>query len=166
MYATTATLLAAMAGTIAAQNNQSYYDYTAEGNPQLDSRTLATQILRGFPDCEEAPLAGTPVCNTSLPAWERASSLVSLLTLEELVNSTVNTGPEIARLGLPPYQVWNEALHGLSHYYQPDEGEFSWVTSFPQPIMSMASMNRSLIYQISDIISTQARAASNAGRYD
>ncbi|GAB7358415.1 hypothetical protein MBLNU230_g2482t1 [Neophaeotheca triangularis] len=165
MYATTATLLAAMAGTIAAQNNQSYYDYTAEGNPQLDSRTLATQILRGFPDCEEAPLAGTPVCNTSLPAWERASSLVSLLTLEELVNSTVNTGPEIARLGLPPYQVWNEALHGLSHYYQPDEGEFSWVTSFPQPIMSMASMNRSLIYQISDITSTQARAASNAGRY-
>lgn len=163
MYFKFATLVAAMVPTIAAQNNQSYYNYSMEGNPQLNSRTLSTVPL-SFPDCDEAPLAGTPVCNTSLTAWERASSLISMFTFEELVNSTVNTGPELPRLGLPAYQVWNEALHGLSHFYQADEGEFSWVTSFPQPIMSTASMNRSLIHQIGDIVAIQARAANNAGR--
>lgn len=147
-----------------AQNNMSYYDYTTNANPQLTSRTLQT-IPLSFPSCRDSPLADILVCNTSANAWDRASALISMFTLEELVNNTVNTAPGVPRLGLPPYEVWNEALHGLSHFYQPDEGDFSWVTAFPQPITSMASMNRSLIHQIGSIISTQGRAASNAGKY-
>ncbi|RMZ28305.1 hypothetical protein D0859_07608 [Hortaea werneckii] len=162
--ATLAAGLGLLAPAVLAQNNQSYYDYTTNGNPQLDQRTLAT-IPLGFPDCDNGPLAGTTVCNTSVPAYQRASALVSVMTLEEVVNNTVNTAPGVPRLGVPPYEVWNEALHGLTHFYQPDNGSFSWTTAFPQPILSMASMNRSLIHQIGDIISTQARAASNAGRY-
>jgi beta-D-xylosidase 4 len=158
---------AAMATIVAstlAQNNMSYYDYTTNGNPQLDHRTLAT-IPLGFPDCADSPLTDTLVCNKSASAWDRASALIAMFTLEELVNNTVNTAPGVPRLGLPPYEVWNEALHGLSHFYQPKTGDFSWVTAFPQPITSMASMNRSLIHQIGSIISTQGRAANNAGRY-
>jgi beta-D-xylosidase 4 len=164
MRSSTFAALAAMAASTMAQNNMSYYDYTTEGNPQLDKRTLAT-IPLSFPDCGDSPLTDTLVCNTSASAWDRASALISMFTLEELVNNTVNTGPGVPRLGLPPYEVWNEALHGLSHFYKPKEGDFSWVTAFPQPITSMASMNRSLIHQIGSIISTQGRAASNAGRY-
>jgi beta-D-xylosidase 4 len=164
MRSSTFTALAAMAASTMAQNNMSYYDYTTEGNPQLDKRTLAT-IPLSFPDCGNSPLTDTLVCNTSASAWDRASALISMFTLEELVNNTVNTAPGVPRLGLPPYEVWNEALHGLSHFYKPKEGDFSWVTAFPQPITSMASMNRSLIHQIGSIISTQGRAASNAGRY-
>lgn len=156
--------MAAFASSAMAQNNQSYYDYTTNGNPQLDRRTLAT-IPLSFPSCVDSPLADTLVCNTSAKAWDRASALISMFTFEELVNNTVNTAPGVPRLGLPPYEVWNEALHGLSHFYKPDEGPFSWVTAFPQPITSMASMNRSLIHQIGSIISTQGRAASNAGKY-
>jgi beta-D-xylosidase 4 len=164
MRSSTLAAVAAMAASTMAQNNASYYDYTTEGNPQLDKRTLAT-IPLSFPDCGDSPLTDTLVCNTSASAWDRASALISMFTLEELVNNTVNTAPGVPRLGLPPYEVWNEALHGLSHFYKPKEGDFSWVTAFPQPITSMASMNRSLIHQIGSIISTQGRAASNAGRY-
>ncbi|KAL1584633.1 hypothetical protein WHR41_06929 [Cladosporium halotolerans] len=164
MQALITAALAALIPAVAGQNNMSYYDYTINGNPQLDQRTLQT-IPLSFPDCANSPLTDTLVCNTSASAWDRASALISMFTLEELVNNTVNTGPGVPRLGLPPYEVWNEALHGLSHFYQPEEGPFSWVTAFPQPITSMASMNRSLIHQIGSIISTQGRAASNAGRY-
>lgn len=164
MRTSTCATLFAVVGGVMAQNNDSYYDYNTNGNPQLDRRTLAT-IPLGFPNCSASPLSDNLVCNVSASAWDRASALISLFTLEELVNNTVNTAPGVPRLGLPPYQVWNEALHGLSHFYKPQEGDFSWVTAFPQPITSMASMNRSLIHQIGSIISTQGRAASNAGRY-
>ncbi len=98
----------------------------------------------------------------------RASSLISLFTLEELINQTGNTASGVPRLGLPKYQVWNEALHGLdrANFAMGSEGgEFDWSTSFPMPILSMASMNRTLINHIGSLISTQARAFSNVGRY-
>jgi len=98
----------------------------------------------------------------------RASSLISLFTLEELINQTGNTASGVPRLGLPKYQVWNEALHGLdrANFAMGSEGgEFDWSTSFPMPILSMASMNRTLINHIGSLISTQARAFSNVGMY-
>lgn len=157
--------LAALVPSIAAQAQTSYVDYDTEPQPALDTRTLGTNVL-GFPSCEGSPLAGTEVCDTSLNAFDRASALISMFTLEELVNNTANTAPGVPRLGLPAYEVWNEALHGLGHgYHINTTGEWSWATSFPQPIVSMASMNRSLINQIGSIISTQGRAANNAGKY-
>ncbi|KAI7307852.1 hypothetical protein KC315_g13632, partial [Hortaea werneckii] len=101
--ATLAAGMGLLAPAVLAQNNQSYYDYTTNGNPQLDQRTLAT-IPLGFPDCDNGPLAGTTVCNTSVPAYQRASALVSMMTLEEVVNNTVNTAPGVPRLGVPPYE--------------------------------------------------------------
>ena len=103
--ATLAAGLGLLAPAVLAQNNQSYYDYTTNGNPQLDQRTLAT-IPLGFPDCDNGPLAGTAVCNTSVPAYQRASALVSMMTLEEVVNNTVNTAP-----GVP------EVREGLGIFY-------------------------------------------------
>ena len=96
---------------------------------------------------------------------DRATSLISLFTLEELINQTGNTAPGVSRLGLPDYQVWNEALHGLDRANFSLSGDYEWATSFPMPILSMASMNRTLINEIGTLISTQARAFSNAGKY-
>ncbi|KAH9841234.1 Glycoside hydrolase family 3 protein [Teratosphaeria destructans] len=163
MSAAIATLVA-LAPTVWAQAQTTMIDFNIEPQPSLDDRTLAT-IVTGFPSCIDSPLSDTPVCNTALAAWDRASALVSLFSLEELVNNTGNTNPGVSRLGFPPYQVWNEALHGLARAAFTDNGTFSWVTSFPQPILSMASMNKSLINQIGSIISTQGRAYSNNGRY-
>ncbi|KAK3616639.1 hypothetical protein LTR56_025816 [Elasticomyces elasticus] len=156
--------LAALVPVIAAQGQTEFVDYLVQPQPSLDHRTVAL-ITDGFPDCASGPLSTTVVCNTSASAWERATALVSMFTLEELVNNTDNTAPGVPRLGLPEYQVWNEALHGLDRAGFADNGSFAWATSFPMPILSMASLNASLINQIGSIISTQGRAFSNDGRY-
>lgn len=156
--------LAAIVPTVLGQAQTSYDDYLTEPQPSLDFRTLDDFIV-GFPSCQNPAISGSPVCNTSLPAVDRAASLVSLYTLEELVNNTGNSAPGVSRLGIPPYQVWNEALHGLDRFVSTENGTWSWATSFPQPILSMASMNRTLINQIASIISTQGRAYDNVGRY-
>ncbi|EAW07155.1 beta-xylosidase XylA [Aspergillus clavatus NRRL 1] len=159
-----ATVLAAILPSVLAQANTSYADYNTEANPDLTPQSVATIDL-SFPDCDNGPLSKTIVCDTLTSPYDRAAALISLFTLEELVNATGNTSPGVPRLGLPPYQVWNEALHGLDRAYFTDEGQFSWSTSFPMPILTMSALNRTLINQVASIISTQGRAFSNAGRY-
>lgn len=157
------TVLAALPAVLG-QANTTYKDYSTEAQPDLDEFTLAA-IDYSFPDCGKGPLANTLVCDKSASAHERAAALVSLFTLEELINSTGNHILAIPRLGLPEYQVWNEALHGLDRGNFSDSGDFSWATSFPSPILTMAGLNRTMINNIGDIISTQGRAFSNAGRF-
>lgn len=157
-------VVAALMPTALAQANTTYVDYSTEPQPNLDAQTLATIDL-SFPDCSKGPLSRNLVCDTSACAHDRAAALVSMFTFEELVNSTGNDIPAIPRLGLPPYQVWSEALHGLDRAKFSDSGNYSWATSFPSPILSMAALNRTLINQIAGIISTQGRAFNNVGRY-
>ncbi|KAL4909568.1 hypothetical protein BDW74DRAFT_187626 [Aspergillus multicolor] len=148
--------------TALSQANSSYEDYNVEANPDLFPQCL--QLLNmSFPDCGSGPLSSTPVCDRTLSPRDRATALVSLFTFEELVNNTGNTGLGVERLGLPNYQVWGEALHGVGRATFPDEGDFSWATSFPMPITTMAALNRTLIQQIGSVVSTQLRAFSNAG---
>lgn len=142
-------------------------NYSSQSQPDLTPQTVASLNL-SFPDCSNGPLSANIICNVSANYIERAISLISLFTLEELINQTGSTAPGVARLGLPNYQVWNEALHGLDRAIfagGSEGGEYDWATSFPMPILSMASMNRTLINQIGTLISTQARAFSNVGRY-
>ncbi|KAL4966150.1 beta-xylosidase XylA [Aspergillus stella-maris] len=144
------------------QANTSYVDYNKESNPDLFPQCVGL-LNHTFPDCSSGPLANTPVCDRDLDAYTRAKGLISLMTLEELVNQTGNTNLGVPRLGLPNYQVWGEALHGVGRATFKDNGDFSWATSFPMPINTMAALNKTLIHQIADIISTQLRAFSNAG---
>ncbi|KAK9454074.1 xylan 1,4-beta-xylosidase [Dipodascopsis uninucleata] len=157
-------LIALLSGLATAQNNATYANYSAQAQPDLYEVTLAV-INTSFPDCHSGPLRHTLVCDVSADYRARAESLISMFTLEELIANTANTAPGVPRLGVPPYEVWNEALHGLDHCNMADSGKYSWATSFPMPILTMAALNRTLINQIASIISTQARAFSNAGRY-
>ncbi|KAF5861944.1 hypothetical protein ETB97_012343 [Aspergillus alliaceus] len=156
--------LVALLPTTLGQANQSFVDYNIEANPDLFPECLETGGT-SFPDCERGPLSQTIVCDSSVKPHDRAAALVSLLTFDELVNNTGNTGHGAPRIGLPKYQVWNEALHGVAHANFSEADDFSWATSFPQPILTMAALNRTLIHEIASIISTQGRAFMNAGRY-
>src|ERR1039458_5837268 len=51
--------------------------------------------------------------NTSLPIEKRVDDLVSSMTLAEKVLQMQRTAPEIPRLGVPSYDWWSEALHGV-----------------------------------------------------
>lgn len=82
--------------------------------PVLSLLFSAAMAGNPFPDCVNGPLASNLVCNTSANFLDRAQALVNEMTLEEMVNNTVNASPGVPRLGLPPYEWWSEALVSLS----------------------------------------------------
>ena len=55
-----------------------------------------------------------PYQNSNLSAHERAVDLLGRLTLEEKVQLMKHDAPAIPRLGIPAYNWWNEALHGVA----------------------------------------------------
>ncbi|CAI0375660.1 unnamed protein product [Linum tenue] len=59
-------------------------------------------------------LAGLGFCNGSLSWADRVSDLVGRLTLQEKITFLVNSAGSVARLGIPRYEWWSEALHGVS----------------------------------------------------
>lgn len=121
----------------------------------------------GFPDCVNGPLKDNKVCDSSATPFDRATALVNELTLEEKLNNTGNTSPGVPRLGIPEYQWWNEALHGVAFTLpgkpMTESGNFSSATSFPQPILMGAAFDDELIYEVASVVSTEARAFSNGG---
>ncbi|CAF1031111.1 unnamed protein product [Rotaria sordida] len=83
----------------------------------------------------------------------------------EKITQMVTAAAAIPRLGLPKYQWWSEALHGVA--YSPGVifgGDLPTATSFPMPINLGASFNMNLVYRVANIISTEARAFSNEGQ--
>jgi beta-D-xylosidase 4 len=87
------------------------------------------------------------------------------MTTAEKITQMITSASAIPRLGLPAYQWWSEALHGLA--FSPGisfGGDLPAATSFPMPINLGASFNTSLIYHVASVISTEARAFNNEGR--
>ena len=91
--------------------------------------------------------------NPDLPPERRAADLVSHMTLQEKVLQMQNAAPPLERLGIPAYDWWNEALHGVAR-----AGE---ATVFPQAIGLAATWDTDLMHHIADTISTEARAKYN-----
>ena len=89
------------------------------------------------------------------PVDKRVSALLAELTTEEKISLLGYNSPGVSRLGIPAYNWWNEALHGVAR-----AGE---ATIFPQAIGMAATFNDSLIRRVSDVISTEARAKFNLG---
>jgi len=91
--------------------------------------------------------------NTSLPVEKRVDDLVSRITLEEKVRQMQHTAPEIPRLGVPSYDWWSEALHGVARS--------GYATVFPQAIGMAATWDFNLIHLEGETIATEARAKYN-----
>ncbi|CAH1443281.1 unnamed protein product [Lactuca virosa] len=107
-----------------------------------------------------------PFCKTTLPISARVKDLVSRLTLDEKILQLVNTAPAIPRLGIPAYEWWSEALHGVSNsgYGIRFNGTIKSATSFPQVILTAASFDARLWYRIGQAIGLEARAVYNQGQ--
>ena len=91
-----------------------------------------------------------PYKNPNLPIETRVNDLVSRMTLEEKVLQMQNGAPAIERLDIPAYDWWNEALHGVARA--------GTATVFPQAIGLAATWDTKLMYNVADVISTEARA--------
>ncbi len=84
---------------------------------------------------------------------ERAADLVSRMTLEEKVSQMQNDAPAIERLGVPKYEWWNEALHGVARA--------GAATVFPQAIGLAASFDPDMMLEVATVISDEGRAKYN-----
>jgi len=91
-----------------------------------------------------------PFRNISLSTDERVSDLVSRLTLQEKADQLLYTAPAIPRLGVPAYNWWNEALHGVARA--------GYATVFPQSITIANSWDEDLMFSVANAISDEARA--------
>ncbi|KAK4489939.1 hypothetical protein RD792_000589 [Penstemon davidsonii] len=108
-----------------------------------------------------------PFCQTTLQIHQRVEDLVSRLTLDEKISQLVNSAPAIPRLGIPAYEWWSEALHGVSGYglgVSFNNGRISGATIFPQVILSASTFDARLWYSIGQAIGKEARAVYNEGQ--
>ena len=64
-------------------------------------------------------------------AREKAAVLVAQMTVEERASQLRYESPAVDRLGIPAYNWWNEALHGVARA--------GTATSFPQTIAMAAT---------------------------
>ncbi|KAK7047287.1 hypothetical protein VNI00_006518 [Paramarasmius palmivorus] len=121
-----------------------------------------------FPDCVNGPLANNLVCDASASSIDRARALVSEFTVQELIANMDNGSPGVSRLGLPAYNWWSEALHGVAGSpgtsFAARGQDFSFATSFPAPITLGAAFDDEIIQEIASVISTEARAFNNVNR--
>ncbi|MDE6342720.1 MAG: glycoside hydrolase family 3 C-terminal domain-containing protein, partial [Muribaculaceae bacterium] len=91
--------------------------------------------------------------DASLSAAERAEDLLKRLTIDEKIDLMMDDSPAIERLGIPRYNWWTEALHGV--------GRAGFATVFPQSIGMAAAFDDSLHFRIFSAISDEARAKFN-----
>jgi len=88
-----------------------------------------------------------------LPAAERAHALVGQMTLDEKAAQLEDYATAIPRLGVPDYQTWNEALHGVARA--------GYSTVFPQAIGMAATWDPQIVHTMGTVVSDEARAKFN-----
>ena len=107
-----------------------------------------------------AMLASVPVSaqykyawqNPKLPRAERVENLLGMLTPEEKVGLMMNKSVSVDRLGIPSYNWWSEACHGVR------QGGY---TVYPQPIGLAAAFSEKLVFNVFSQVSDEARANWN-----
>ena len=97
-----------------------------------------------------------PYQNSALPVEQRVEDLLSRLTLDEKVQLMMNGSKPVERLGIPQFDWWSEALHGV--------GRNGLSTVFPSCIGMACSFDDALLGQIYTAVSDEARAKNTFHR--
>jgi len=113
-------------------------------------RVVLIFAVCGFSVAQDKPPA---YLDPSLPAPTRAHDLVGRMTLDEKTSQLEDWAVAIPRLGVPDYQTWSEALHGVARS--------GYATVFPQAIGMAATWDPAMVQQMGDVIAQEARAKYN-----
>lgn len=116
---------------------------------KINHFVTATLVVWLSTACTGNRQADYPFRNPDLPVDERIDDLLNRLTPEEKVGQMMNATPAIERLDIPPYDWWNEALHGMACAGQ--------ATVFPQAIALAATFDDDAIYETFTMVSDEAR---------
>ena len=92
--------------------------------------------------------AKLPYMNFSLSPEARAADLVQRMTLDEKASQLVNQARAISRLGVPAYDWWSEALHGVAT---------NGTTEFPEPVGLAATFDVPGIHEMATAIGVEGR---------
>jgi beta-glucosidase len=115
---------------------------------------LAALVLLTIVGCsfkeEEVPV----YLNPDLSVDHRVNDLISRMSLDEKVSQALHGSAAIERLGVPEYNWWNEALHGVARA--------GHATVFPQAIGLAATWDTELMFRVATAISDEARAKHHA----
>ena len=121
----------------------------------MEKRKLLVILVTGI--CAlTASAQQLPYQNPKLTASQRADDLLSRLTLEEKVSLMMDTSPAIERLGIPQFQWWNEALHGI--------GRNGYATVFPITMAMAASWDDALLHKVFTAVSDEARVKARQAK--
>lgn len=93
-----------------------------------------------------------PFQNPRVSVDKRVENLISLLTPEEKIGLMINGSISIDRLGIPAYNWWNEACHGIC---------YTGATVYPQAIALAATFDEPQQLEIYTTVSDEARAVWN-----
>ncbi|MDR3724924.1 MAG: glycoside hydrolase family 3 C-terminal domain-containing protein [Terracidiphilus sp.] len=116
-------------------------------------RWLAFLPLAGFAFTLAAQTGKPVYLDPKAPPADRAHDLVGRMTLDEKAQQLEDWATPIPRLGVPDYQTWNEALHGVARA--------GYATIFPQAIGMAATWDTSMVQSMGNVISTEGRAIYN-----
>jgi beta-glucosidase len=97
--------------------------------------------------------AKMPYLDPSLPVAQRVDDLVARLTPDEKATLLTNQSRAVPRLGIPAYNWWNEALHGVARA--------GYATVFPEPVGLAATFDPDAIHAMGAAIGTEARVKYN-----
>ncbi|MCJ7627997.1 MAG: hypothetical protein MUO50_06360, partial [Longimicrobiales bacterium] len=103
-----------------------------------------------LPPVAAPELEALPYLNPDLPLEARVDDLLGRMTLDEKVSQTLYDASAVERLGIPEYNWWNEALHGVARA--------GLATVFPQAIGLAATWDTDLMFRVATAISDEARA--------
>ena len=87
---------------------------------------------------------------------KKAAQVIAQMTLDEKISMMMNSTPGVERLGIKPYDWWNEGLHGVARNGR--------ATVFPEPIGLGATFNPGLIWSIGNAVSDEGRAKFDIAR--
>ncbi|CZT04243.1 related to xylan 1,4-beta-xylosidase [Rhynchosporium agropyri] len=127
---------------------------------------LTPQLIAAldFPDCVNGLLKTNKVCDHQASSRERVAALVAALTLEEKLGNIDTPSDGAPRIGLPPYNLWSEALHGVAispSVVFSTNTSFTPASSFPMPLLMASAFDDDLIEKIATAIGIEARAFAN-----
>ena len=120
----------------------------------LSTLPLVLVLLAG---CGPKQTYEYPFQNPRLKIEDRVENLISLLTPEEKVGLMMNKAISVDRLGIPSYNWWSEACHGVRQ---------DNYTVYPQPIGMAAAFNPQQMYEVFSQVSDEARANWNRSDHD
>ncbi len=118
----------------------------------VNGKTLGALSVKAEVGKSEVSIGHYPFNDPKLSFSERVENLISLLTPEEKVGLMMNKSVSVDRLGIPSYNWWSEACHGVR------QGGY---TVFPQPIGMAAAFHPEQVYEVFSAVSDEARANWN-----